>query len=302
MRQWRRVDRTAHLHGRYILAWTLPEDLKWVLEIPTLSAKHASEMNKHYLDCALMKLTSIDKCFQIIDLLYRNQQGLTLSAIAERLHFNKSTAHHILKQLISHGYVRQHPDTKQYALGYKFVEVSSGILANTDVRKIANPHMRELQEESQEAVHLTILGGGKVIYVDKVAPPGLIVLTTYIGFAVDAYVHAGGKTLLSDLSPEKIRRLYREEPLKLHGKNTITTIDGLLDELEKVRQNGYAIDDEEFHEGIRCVAAPIRVGGKAVAGLSISGSIFTMTRERMNRDLIGLVMKTAEKISEEMNG
>jgi IclR family transcriptional regulator, KDG regulon repressor len=249
-----------------------------------------------------MKLTSIDKGFQIIDLLNRNQQGLTLSAVGERLGFNKSTVHHILKLLISHGYAKQHPDTKQYALGYKFLEVSSGILANIDVRKLANPHMRKLQEEVQEAVHLTILRGGQVIYVDKVAPPGLVVLSTYTGFAVDAYAHAGGKTLLSDLSPEEIRRLYPEEPLKLHGKNTIVAIDDLLDELEKIRQNGYAVDDEEFHEGIRCVAAPIRVGGKAVAGLSISGSIFTMTRERMNRDLIGLVMKTSEKISAEMSG
>ena len=248
-----------------------------------------------------MKLTSIDKCFQIIDLLNRNQQGLPLSAIGERLDFNKSTTHHILKQIISNGYIRQHPETKEYSLGYKFLQVSSGILENIDVRKIAHPYLRRVQKESQEAAHLTILRGGKVIYVDKVAPPGLIVLSTYIGFAIDAYAHAGGKTLLSDLSPEGIRRLYPEEPLRLHGKNTITTINGLLDDLEKVRQNGYAIDDEEFCEGIRCVAAPIRVGRKAVAGLSISGSIFTMTRERMNRDLIGLVMKTAEKISAEMN-
>ena len=248
-----------------------------------------------------MKLTSIDKCFQIIDLLNRNQQGLTLSSIGEKLDFNKSTAHHILKQLISHGYIRQHPDTKQYALGYKFLEVSSGILENIDVRKIANPHMRKLQEESREAVHLTILRGGKVIYVDKVAPPGLVVLSTYIGFAIDAYAHAGGKTLLADLPPEDIKHLYPQEPLKSHGKRTITTITGLLDELEKIRQDGYAIDDEEFCEGIRCVAAPIRVRRKAVAGLSISGTIFTMERERMNRDLIGIVMKTAEKISEEIN-
>lgn len=248
-----------------------------------------------------MKLTSIDKCFQIIDLLSRNQPGLTLSAIGELLDFNKSTAHHILKQLISHGYVRQHSDTKQYALGYKFLEISSGILENIDVRQIANPHMRKLQAESQEAVHLTILRAGKVVYVDKVAPPGLVVLSTYIGFAIDAYAHAGGKTLLADLPPGDVKHLYPQDPLKPHGKSTITTLTGLLDELEKVRQNGYAIDDEEFCEGIRCIAAPIRVAGKAVAGLSISGSIFTMTRERMNRDLIGLIMRTAEKISGEMN-
>jgi len=248
-----------------------------------------------------MKLTSIDKCFKIIDLLSLNHQGLALSVIAKRMCFNSSTAHHILKRLVANGYVKQNPETKRYSLGYKFLEISSGILNEIDVRKIANPYLRKLQVECQEAVHLTILKGSKVIYIDKVSPPGLIVLSTYIGFAIDAYAHAGGKTLLSDLSPEEVRSLYSDQPLKAHGKSTITDVDELLAELRAVRENGYAMDNEEFCEGIRCVAAPIRAGGKTVAALSISGSVFTMTRERINRDLLGLVMKTAEKISAEMN-
>ena len=248
-----------------------------------------------------MKLTSIDKCFYIIDLLSRNHQGLALSVIAEKLCFNNSTAHHILKRLVANGYVKQNPETKKYSLGYKFLEISSGILNEIDVRRVANPYLRRLQENCQEAVHLTILRGGKVIYIDKVSPPGLVVLSTYIGFAIDAYAHGGGKTLLSDLSPEEVRSLYPDEPFKTHGKNTITNMADLLAELKRVKENGYAIDNEEFCEGIRCVAAPIRAGKKAVAALSVSGSVFTMTRERINRDLLGLVMKTAEEISAEMN-
>lgn len=248
-----------------------------------------------------MKLSSIDKCFKIIDLLSRSQQGLSLSSISDGLDINKSTVHHILQRLITYGYIKQESDTKEYALGHRFLEVSSGILASIDVRKIANPHMRKLQEECHEAVHLTILRDGKVIYVDKVAPPGLVILSTYIGFAIDAYAHAGGKTMLASLPPEDVKRLYPHEPFESHGQRTIVRMNDLLDELERVRRNGYAIDDEEFCEGIRCVAAPIRVGNKVIAALSISGSIFSMEMQRINRDLIGLVMKTAERISGLMN-
>jgi len=74
----------------------------------------------------------------------------------------------------------------------------------------------------------------------------------------------------------------------------------LFEELEKIRKQGYAIDDEEYYEGVRCVAAPIRAGRKIIAALSITGSIFTMTMERIDRELIGLVMKAAEEISSEM--
>jgi DNA-binding IclR family transcriptional regulator len=215
--------------------------------------------------------------------------------------FNKSTSHHILQTLASHGYIQQHLESKKYALGYKFLEISAGIIDNIDIRWIAKPYLRQIQEESQEAVHLTILRGGEVIYIDKVSPPGNIVLSTYVGFATEAYAHAGGKMMLSALTEEEVKALYQNRPLITRGKNTITDLDELLVELRRVKEEGYAIDDEEFREGIRCVAAPVRAGKKVVAAISISGSIFTMTRERINRDLIGLVMRTAEKISSEMN-
>jgi DNA-binding IclR family transcriptional regulator len=94
--------------------------------------------------------------------------------------------------------------------------------------------------------------------------------------------------------------IYKGTSLKKYGKNTITRLDRLLNELKKIRKEGYAIDDEEYYEGVRCVAAPIRAGGQVVASVSITGSIFTMTMERINNKLKKLVMKTAEMISSEM--
>ena len=174
------------------------------------------------------------------------------------------------------------------------------ILDNIDVRKIAHKYLRHLQEECKETVNLTILRGGKVVYIDKIDTPGSLLLSTHIGFTVDPHATAVGKILLSELPQAEVRELYKDRPPAKYGKNTITDMEKLLEELNKVKTNGYATDDEEFCTGIRCVAAPITAGGSVVAATSISGSIFSLTPVRINRDIVGMVMKTAEKISAEM--
>ena len=247
-----------------------------------------------------MRLGSIEKSLQIIDLLSRNTQGLRLSHLSSSLNIPPSSAHHILQTLLPHDYVMQDPETKKYSLGFRFLEIGKRILDSLDIRKIANKHLHELHKACGEAVHLALLRNGQVIYIDKIDSPGMLSLATYVGFTTDAYAASGGKVLLSGLSPEDVRDLYRERPLRKFGKRTITNLDQLLEELERVRGQGYAIDDEEYYEGVRCVAAPIRAGGNIVAAVSITGSIFTMTMDRIHQQLKDLVVRTGERISSEM--
>jgi DNA-binding IclR family transcriptional regulator len=248
-----------------------------------------------------MKLGSIDKSLQIIDLLSRNGQGLRLSDLSNKLNIPPSSAHHILQTLLPHDYVMQDPETKKYSLGFRFLEIGKRILDSLDIRKIANKHLNELHKACGEAVHLAMLRNAQVIYIDKIdSSMGRLSLATYVGFATDAYAAAGGKVLLSGLSPEEVRDLYRDRPLRKFGKRTITNLDQLLEELERIGRQGYAIDDEEYYEGVRCVAAPIRAGGKIVAAVSITGSVFTMTMDRINEQLKDLVVRTGERTSSEM--
>jgi DNA-binding IclR family transcriptional regulator len=247
-----------------------------------------------------MKLGSLDKSLQIIELLSKYPQGLSLSELTTRSGFPKSTIHHILSTFLPYEYIAQDRETKKYSLGFKFLNISKSILDNIDIRKIAHNDLVRLHEECAEAVHLAILRNGKVVYIDKIDKPGGLSLATYVGFYTDPHAAAGGKVLLSELPMSKITEIYRGTSLKKYGKNTITRLDKLLNELKKIKKEGYAIDDEEYYEGVRCVAAPIRAGGQVVAAVSITGSIFTMTMERINNKLKKLVMKTAEMISSEM--
>jgi DNA-binding IclR family transcriptional regulator len=244
-----------------------------------------------------MKLSSLSKSFQVIDLLTENPQGLSLSELTEMLGFPNSTIHHILSTFREQDYVSQDPETKKYFAGFKFLTISSSILDNLDVRKSAYNDLRKLYQNCNETVHLSVLRNGKVTYIDKIQKPGGLSLATYIGFSTDPHAAAGGKILLSELSESEIKEMYKDRAMKMYAKNTITNMARLLEELGNTRKLGYAIDNEEYYEGVRCVAAPVRAGGRIISAVSVTGSIFTMTMERINQDLISMVMDTAERIS-----
>jgi DNA-binding IclR family transcriptional regulator len=247
-----------------------------------------------------MRLSSLDKSLQVIELLSKNPQGVSLTRLTELLGFPNSTIHHILSTFRYYDYVDQDPETKKYMLSFKFLSISSRILDQIDIRRTAYNELRTLFQTCNETVHLSILRNGMVTYIDKVQKPGGLSLATYIGFSTDPHAAAGGKILLSELPHSQVEYIYRDRPLKRYGKNTITNMAQLFEELENIRKLGYAIDNEEYYEGVRCVAAPIRAGGKIVAAISVTGSIFSLTMEKINQGLIGLVVGTAKDISSKM--
>jgi len=247
-----------------------------------------------------LKISSLDKALQIIELLSKNPQGLSLLELNQKLGFPKSSIHHILSTFIPYDFVSQDPAGKKYALGFRFLGIGRIIIDNLDIRKTAHDSLRKLHRDCHEAVHLSILRNGLVTYVDMIQKEGGLSLATYIGFTTDPHAAAGGKILLSGLSDAEVKELCQKRPLKKYGKNTITRFSRLLKEIKEIRQQGYAIDDEEYYEGVRCVAAPVRAGGRMIAALSVTGSIFTITMERIQRELIPLVKKTAEGISADL--
>jgi DNA-binding IclR family transcriptional regulator len=248
-----------------------------------------------------MKISSIEKSLRVIELLSKSPRGLSLLEMSGILCIPPSTAHHILHTFAPYDYIVQDPETKKYSLGFKFLQIGKRITDNIDIRKIASKYLFELHEKCGETVHLAILRNNQVIYIDKFDKPGGLSLATYIGFSTDPHAAAGGKVLLSELPAKEIKNIFRGRSLKKYGKRTITSVSQLMDELERVRKQGYAIDDEEYYEGVRCVAAPIKSGGKIVAAISITGSIFTLTMDRIDNELKDLLMKQAEKISSKMN-
>ena len=248
-----------------------------------------------------MKINSIERCLKVIDILSENPAGLKLTEISGHLDLHPSSVHHMVSTLLPHDYITQDPDTKKYSLGFRFLEISRKILNNLDIRKVAHRHLEILRQKCQEAVHLAMLRDSKVVYIDKLDTLSGLSLATYVGFATDPHAAAGGKVLLAGLTDDAVRGIYKNKSLKNYGKNTITRLPDLLAELARIRKRGYAVDNEEYYEGVRCVAAPVRSGGEVVASISVTGSIFTMTRERIEKELAATVVKAADSVSAELH-
>jgi len=250
-----------------------------------------------------MKIGSLEKWVRTIEHLSQNSHGLNLSELSRLMGSPSSTIHHILWTLLPYDYIYQDAETKKYSLGFKFLSISQGMIENLDIRKLASKHLYKLRQRCKRGnINLYILRNRRMVCIEKLEAPEGLSLSYYVGFTGDPHQSAAGKVLLSELPSEKIKAIYPNRKLPSSTRNTITDRDKLLKELAKVRNLGYAVDNEESIEGLRCVAAPIRAGGKIIASLSINGLSFYMTMERINLEMKELVVRTAEEISKEMRG
>jgi IclR family transcriptional regulator, KDG regulon repressor len=247
---------------------------------------------------------TIERVSFILDILGQNPQGISIRDLSARVQLPKGTTHRLLSSLTYFGYVRQDPRTRSYLLGFRLVELGQLLLSQLDLRKEAEPFLRELAERTKETVHLVFLDRNEIVYIDKVEMvhnhSGLR-MASRVGARNPAHSSAVGKMLLAHLPDETLNNIIEEKGLPKRTENTLTDASQLKDHLKIVRRQGYAIDDEENEKGIRCVAAPIyNEMGQAVAAISVSGPAFRITKRTIQETLKKEVMETALKISQRL--
>lgn len=247
---------------------------------------------------------TIERVSSILDILGGNPQGISVRDLSAKVRLPKGTTHRLLSSLVYFGYVRQEPETRNYLLGFRLVELGNRLLDQLDLRKEAEPYLRNLAERTQETVHMAFLYRNEIVYIDKVESaqnPSSLRMASRVGLRNPAHSSALGKVLLAELVEEKLERFIKEKGLLKRTENTITDPDILKKHLKIVRQQGYAVDDEENEKGIRCVGAPIyNEAGKVVAAISISGPAFQVTRKRIQTKLKREVVETASEISQKL--
>jgi len=244
---------------------------------------------------------TIERASSILDILGQSSQGISIRELSAKLKLPKGTSHRLLSSLSYFGYVRQDPKTKDYFLGLKFVELGQILLSQLDLRKEAEPFLRDLAERTKETIHLVILDRNEIVYIDKVETdqnPSGLKMASRIGLRNPAHSSAVGKMILANFPEEELQSFFKEKSLLRRTENTITDPIQLREHLKSVRKQGYAVDDEENEKGIRCVAAPIyNETGKTVAAISITAPAFRVTRKIIQETLKKEVMETALKIS-----
>jgi DNA-binding IclR family transcriptional regulator len=186
---------------------------------------------------------------------------------------HKSTVYRFLNSLKKLGYVFQNSSNEKYSLTLKLFELGSLVLGRMELWEQAHPILEQLAEQTHETIHLAILDDGKLVYLGKIESTQAlrVSMASRIGQSAPMYCTGVGKLLLAYLPPEKVEQILSQEKMQRFTDHTITDRSQLTNELERIRQNSYAFDDEEHEVGVRCVAAPVRNNqGVVVAALSIS--------------------------------
>ena len=249
-------------------------------------------------------IQTVERVAAILDALAQYGQGVGLGTLSSRVGLSKGTTHRILSSLMFYDFVRQDAATRDYALGFKLVELGSCLLDGIDLRKEAEPFLQDLSRRTNETAYLVILDRTEVVYLEKIeSDDHSIVLraTAKVGQRNAANSCAVGKVLLAQLPEGELDLSIQDMSFVQKTENTITDPLQLREHLKQVRTRQYAIDDEESERGIRCVAAPIRdERGRAVAAVSVSGPAIRVTRHRIQNALIAEVMNTALAISKKM--
>lgn len=226
------------------------------------------------------------------------QHSLTPRALAEALDVDRSTAYRILTTLAAHGFVERDPHSEQYIISSrKIFALSSTIGASSHWPTLANPWMKQLRDEIGEAVSLAVLQGEEVVYVNHLPSLEALTVGPLLGLRRPVYVSAVGKAIIAFLPEDECEALIGQLRLKAMTPKTITSREALREELVRVRELGYAVDDEETFVGVRCVAAPIHDStNQVIASLGISGPAARVTPERLHD--IGLRIRAlAEEFS-----
>lgn len=217
----------------------------------------------------------LDRVFTLLDVLALNNKDQSLGELTGTLGLHKSTTHRLLKILERHRYVERDAASGKYLLGSKLLELGMRVATRRDLPELARPHLEKLSQESGETAHVGILRDGEVFSIANVEGHHTLRTPATVGRKTPAHCSSLGKALLAYLPEGEVDAMIRQQGLKGYTRNTITRPRALKAELQKVRERGYAVDEEEYEQGLKCVAAPVfDHTGKAIAAISIAGAAF----------------------------
>jgi IclR family transcriptional regulator, KDG regulon repressor len=246
-------------------------------------------------------VSTLDKGLRVLEVLATDggSEGLTLTELAQRLDMHRTTLFRLLATLRARNFVSRELGTDRYRLGIQILALASSLLKNLDIREVARPALLALREQTQELVHLAVLDGTDIVTVERIEGGQPISLQTEIGARRPLYCTASGKAVLAFLPDHGVDSILAQGMPRVTA-NTIIDAGAMRRHLGEVRQHGYAWDDEERIEGVRCVAAPVfGHDGSVLGAISIAAPALRMPWERM-RALGEEVRRAADVVSQQL--
>jgi IclR family transcriptional regulator, KDG regulon repressor len=239
----------------------------------------------------------LDRVVKILDCFGPERTDLRLVELAAATGLHKSTLYRLLEAMRAHRLIGFDETSASWHLGMKLFEMGSMAIERLALDKHAHPILDRLADVSGETAHLCVLDGSDVVYIAKVECTRTLRIPSAVGQRNPAYCTGVGKAILAHLAPPQLAAYIAETPLRPFTKRTLTSAGELRANLRQIVAQGYAIDDQEREDGVRCVAAPVRDhGGRVIAAISIAGPTMRVTKEKVT-ELAAHVMRAANEIA-----
>lgn len=246
-------------------------------------------------------IQSVDHALDILEAFDYGHEELGVTELSHRLDLHKNNVFRLLATLETRGYIEQDQKTGNYRLGIKVFEVANVFLHHLGLRRQARPVLEELVRDCNETAYLAVLDGTAAIYVLMHETSHMVRVIPRLGHRLPAHCTASGKVQLAFESQDRLVELFGDLPLRQQTPNTITTFEKLREHLAEVARAGFAVDNEELEEGVRCVAAPVRdYSHRVVAGVGLSGPVSRFAMDRIQNELVPLVKQAGVKLSQRL--
>lgn len=242
-------------------------------------------------------IRAVDRALDILLCFTRQKPRLSLTQIAEQVDLNKSTVHRLLGTLEQRRFVQRDYSTGLYQLGIRMLQMAYLTLEHNDLRKFAIPYLKRLCDQHLETITLAILDGADVVFLDVIESPRRVKLAANTGQRLPAFATAAGKAMLAFLPEEKVRTIL-DLGMQPFTQKTIQSQEFYINSLSLIREQGFAIAEQEYEEGINAVSAPILdSSGLPKAAITVAGPSYRLTGTRMS-EIGPTVVETAKEIAQ----
>ena len=242
---------------------------------------------------------SLARAFGIMEEVARNREGISLAELSKRVGLHNSTTFHLVKTMVSLGYLRQISDTKRYRIGRPLFALAASALDEIEMVSLATPVLEDLSRETGESGHFAVRMGDSVVVIARTAAPGAFQLTERVGVVRPAHCTALGKVILAALRDDQFHRFLARVELAPVTPRSITEPSALRKNIDEVRRSGIAFDDGEFNAEVRCVGVPVRdFTGQVIGAIGISGPIWRLSIQALQSKAI-TVQAAAKRLSAE---
>ena len=242
---------------------------------------------------------SLGRAFAIMEEIAHRRDGIGLAELSKRVGLHNSTTFHLVKTMVSLGYVRQLKDSKRYRIGRPLFALAASVLDEAEMTSLATPVLEDLSRETGESAHFSVRMGDAVVVLARTSGQGAFQLTDRVGVMRPAHCTALGKIMLAALAPEQFERFAGRAEFKAYTANSIVNAAQLRRAIAEVRRNGMAIDNGEFDLELRCVAMAVRdFTGQVAGAIGISGPVWRLSNDVLQKHA-QLVRAAAARLSAE---